>query len=107
MIYITCNRNPLPYMLVFEKKFPPDIDFEMFVIVSHTLAFLVLAPTAIPRNKAATLTAGFKKLFQVVWAPLKIFCNLFLEPDSSNGNFPELKKFLILIFTFRNKTQIV
>ena len=45
---------------------PPEILLKKFVVAAPTSGLLVLAPTAIPKNDAATLTAGFKNLFQAV-----------------------------------------
>ena len=57
---------------------PPKLDFSILVVAAATLGFLVLAPTVIPINGAATLTTGFKKLFQAVWVPPETFCSLLL-----------------------------
>ena len=59
------------------ENLPLDIDFKIFVVACPTFGFLVLAPTAMPINGAATLTAGFQKLFQVVCDPLKFFSLFF------------------------------
>ena len=48
----------LPCMIIKLNIFPHDILFETFVVVLATSGFLVLAPTAIPINGAATMTAG-------------------------------------------------
>ena len=62
------------------KILPPEIDFNVFVVACATFGFLVFAPTAIPINGAATLTAGFMNLFHVVWDPLNILFLVFLNP---------------------------
>ena len=63
---------------------PPEIDFKLLVGACVTFGFLVLALTANPIKDAATLTAGFRKLFQAVCVPLKLFCSyLFMEPPSN------------------------
>ena len=71
-------------MSVSDKIIPPEIDFIKLVVACLAFGFLVLALTAITINGAATLTAGFKNLFQAVCVPLKIFYNsLLIEPPSS------------------------
>ena len=62
----TLKRSPLPRMSVKLKILPPDIDFNLSVVACPFLGFLVLALTAIPINGAASLTAGFKNIFQAV-----------------------------------------
>ena len=66
MNYITFNRKPLPCMSVSDNILPPEILLSILVVACPTLGFLVLALTAIPINGAATLTAGFRNLFQAV-----------------------------------------
>ena len=66
------------------KILPPEIDFNILVVTCPTLGFFVFAETAIPTNGTATLTAGFKNLFQAVCVPLKTtFSLLLIEPSSS------------------------
>ena len=60
-------------MSVSDKILPPEIDFNILVVACPTFGFLVLALTAVPINGTATLTAGFRNLFQAVCVPLKIF----------------------------------
>ena len=73
MIYLTFNLNPLPCMSVRLIISPPEMEFNILVVAAATFGFFVLAPTAIPINGAATLTAGFRNFFQAVWDPLKLF----------------------------------
>ena len=66
------------------KIFPPENDFKILVVAAATFGFFVLAPTAIPINGAATLTAGFKNLSHAVFVPLKIdFSLLLIDPPSN------------------------
>ena len=73
MIYITFNLNPFRCMPLRLNILPPGIDFKILVVAAATWGFLVSAPTAIPVNGAATLTAGFKDLLQAVWVSLQNF----------------------------------
>ena len=73
MIYMTFNLKPRPYMSVRLNILPPEIDFKILVVACPTFGFFVLALTAIPINGAATLTTGFKKLFQAACVPLNFF----------------------------------
>ena len=77
MIYITFNINPLSCISVRLKILPPEIDFNLLIVACRNFGFFVLALTAIPITGAATLTAGFKNLFQAVCVPLNIFAVCF------------------------------
>ena len=84
MIYITFNLNPCPCISVRPNILPPDILFRRLVVACPTSRFLVLALTAMPIKGAATLTVGFKNLFQALCLPLNIFCSFFfIDPPSS------------------------
>ena len=78
MNYITFNLKPLPCMSFKLNILQQDILFNILVVASPTLGFLVLALRAMPINGAATLTADFKSLFQAVCVPVKVFCSLLL-----------------------------
>ena len=71
-------------MSVKPKILQQDILFNILVVASPTLGFLVLALTAMPINGAATLTADFKNLFQAVCVPLNFFCRLLLTKTHSS-----------------------
>ena len=73
MIYITFNLKPRPCISVRLRILPPLKLFNILVVAAATFGFLVLAPTAIPINGAATLTAGFRNLIQAICVPLKFF----------------------------------
>ena len=60
-------------MSVNDNILPPECDFNKLVVACPTFGFLALALTAIPINGAATLTEGFKHLFQAVCVPLNNF----------------------------------
>ena len=84
MIYITSNLNPLPCILVSDETLPPLMLSGVLVVACPTFGFFVLALTAIPINGAATLTAGFRKLFQAVCVPVNKFRSLlFIDPPSN------------------------
>ena len=52
--------------------------FKIFVKACPTFGFFVLALTALARNGAVGLIAGFWKLFQAVYVPWKFFEVYFL-----------------------------
>ena len=66
MIHNTFNLNPLPRRSVKFIAIPPEIDFKILVVAGATFGFLIFAPTAIPINGAAILTAEIKNLSQNV-----------------------------------------
>ena len=66
MIYLTFNLNPLPRISVNDNMLPPLMLLNILAVAAATFGFLVLAPTAIPINGAATLTAGLRNLFHAV-----------------------------------------
>ena len=79
MIYITFNVKPFPCMSVNDKTLTHDILFKVLAVACPTFWFLILAPTAMPMIEAATLTAGFRNLFQAFSVPLNFFLS-FLNP---------------------------
>ena len=70
MIYKKINLNPWPCLSISDKIFSPEIDFKILVVACPTFGFLVLALTAIPKNDAVALIAGFRNLFQAVCVSL-------------------------------------
>ena len=84
MIHKTRKRKPFLCTFVSDNIFPPLIDLKMLVLAYPTVRFLLLAATAIRMSGAATITAGFKNLFQVVCFPSESFGNSYLNPAPYN-----------------------
>ena len=67
-----------------DEILPPEVFFKLCLVACPTFGFFVFAETAMPVNGAATLTAGFKKLFQAICVSLKFCCSLlFIYAPSS------------------------